>query len=366
MHVDGFRFDLASILARDHSGHPMPNPPVLWDIESDPALAGTKLIAEAWDAAGLYQVGSFVGDAWKEWNGRFRDDVRDFFRGEPGTMRRVADRLVGSPEVYGHKEREAEQSVNFVTCHDGFTLNDLVSYNDKHNEANGEDNRDGADDNRSWNCGVEGPTDDPAVEKLRNRQVKNHLTVTLMSLGVPMILMGDEVRRTQQGNNNAYCHDDASTWFDWSLLEKHADVHRFVSLLAARRSLRDVEHERQRVSLNTFLREANKAWHGVKLNEPDWGDCSHSIALGAELRREGLLFHLILNAYWEPLEFELPTVGDGAVAAMDRHGPRLAGRHRPLADGTDDPRKLVSSRASLGGDADSMTRTDAGQPAKKS
>ena len=198
MHVDGFRFDLASILARDASGHPLPNPPVLWDIESDPALAGTKLIAEAWDAAGLYQVGSFVGDAWKEWNGRFRDDVRDFFRGETGSVRRVADRLVGSPEIYGHKEREAEQSVNFVTCHDGFTLNDLVSYNEKHNEANGEDNRDGANDNRSWNCGVEGPTDDPAVESLRNRQVKNFLAVTLMSLGVPMILMGDEVRRTQR------------------------------------------------------------------------------------------------------------------------------------------------------------------------
>jgi glycogen operon protein len=312
MHVDGFRFDLASILARDPSGHPLPNPPVLWDIESDPALAGTKLIAEAWDAAGLYQVGSFVGDAWKEWNGRFRDDVRDFFRGERGSSRRLADRLVGSPEIYGHKGREAEQSVNFVTCHDGFTLNDLVSYNDKHNEANGEDNRDGANDNRSWNCGVEGPTDDQAVEALRNRQVKNALTVTLMSLGVPMILMGDEVRRTQRGNNNAYCHDGPTTWFDWSLLEKNADVHRFVSLLAARRRTRDVEHERRRVNLNTFLREANKAWHGVKLYEPDWSDCSHSIALGAELRREGrLLFHLILNAYWEPLEFELPSVGEG-------------------------------------------------------
>jgi glycogen operon protein len=309
MHVDGFRFDLASILARDSSGHPLPNPPVLWDIESDPVLAGTKLLAEAWDAAGLYQVGSFVGDAWKEWNGRFRDDVRDFFRGENRSVRRVADRLVGSPEIYGHKGREAEQSVNFVTCHDGFTLNDLVSYNDKHNEANGEGNRDGANDNRSWNCGVEGPTDDPAVERLRNRQVKNYLTVTLMSLGMPMILMGDEVRRTQRGNNNAYCQDDPSTWFDWTLLEKHADVHRFVSLLAARRSLRDVEPERQRVSLSTLLREANKAWHGVKLHEPDWGDWSHSIALGAELRREGLLFYIILNAYWEPLEFELPGVG---------------------------------------------------------
>jgi isoamylase len=311
MHVDGFRFDLASILARDASGHPLANPPVLWDIESDPALAGTKFLAEAWDAAGLYQVGSFVGDAWKEWNGRFRDDVRDFFRGEPGSLRRVADRMVGSPEIYGHKEREAEQSVNFVTCHDGFTLNDLVSYNQKHNEANGEDNRDGANDNRSWNCGVEGPTDDPAVEKLRNRQVKNYLTITMMSLGLPMILMGDEVRHTQRGNNNAYCQDSEISWFDWALVTRHADVHRFVQLLIARRLLRDVGHERRRVSLNTMIQEANKAWHGVKLHEPDWGDRSHSVAFGAELREEGLLFHLLLNAYWEPLEFELPRLESG-------------------------------------------------------
>jgi glycogen operon protein len=311
MHVDGFRFDLASILARDASGHPLPNPPVLWDIESDPALAGTKFLAEAWDAAGLYQVGSFVGDAWKEWNGRFRDDVRDFFRGEPGSLRRVADRMVGSPEIYGHKEREAEQSVNFVTCHDGFTLNDLVSYNRKHNEANGEDNRDGANDNRSWNCGVEDPTDVPAVENLRNRQVKNYLTVTMMSLGVPMILMGDEVRHTQRGNNNAYCQDNEISWFDWTLVTRHADVHRFVQLLIARRLLRDVEHERRRVSLNVMIQQANKAWHGVKLHQPDWGDHSHSVAFGAELRKEGLLFHLILNAYWEPLEFELPRLESG-------------------------------------------------------
>jgi glycogen operon protein len=311
MHVDGFRFDLASILARDHAGRVLPNPPVLWDIESDPALAGTKLIAEAWDAAGLYQVGSFVGDAWREWNGRFRDDVRDFFRGEPGSLRRFADRLVGSPEVYGHKEREAEQSVNFVTCHDGFTLNDLVSYNHKHNEANGEDNRDGANDNRSWNCGVEGPTDDPTAERLRNRQVKNFLAVTLLSLGVPMILMGDEVRHTQRGNNNAYCQDNDTSWFDWGRIAKHGDVQRFVSLLVARRVLRGLGPERRRASLNTLIREANKAWHGVTLHQPDWDDGSRSVALGGELREEGLLFHLILNAYWEPLRFELPKVGQG-------------------------------------------------------
>ena len=188
--------------------HVLPNPPVLWDIESDPALAGTKLIAEAWDAAGLYQVGSFVGDSWKEWNGRFRDDVRDFFRGR--TIRCGAWPTVWSaaPRSTVTSSAKPEQSVNFVTCHDGFTLNDLVSYNHKHNEENGEDNRDGCDDNRSWNCGVEGPTDDPAIERLRNRQVKNFLTVTVLSVGVPMILMGDEVRRTQRGNNNAYCQDN--------------------------------------------------------------------------------------------------------------------------------------------------------------
>lgn len=311
MHVDGFRFDLASILSRDASGHPLPNPPVLWDIESDPVLAGTKLLAEAWDAAGLYQVGSFVGDAWKEWNGRFRDDVRNFFRGEPGSLRRVADRIVGSPEIYGHKQREAEQSVNFVTCHDGFTLNDLVSYNQKHNEANGEANRDGSNDNCSWNCGVEGPSDDPAVEKLRNRQVKNFFTVTMLSLGVPMILMGDEVRHTQRGNNNGYCQDNELTWLDWSLLEKHADVHRFVKLLIARRLMRTTEHERQRVSLTTLLQQANKAWHGVKTLQPDWGDDSHAVALEGELREEEIRFYVILNAFWEALDFELPSLENG-------------------------------------------------------
>jgi glycogen operon protein len=312
MHVDGFRFDLASILSRDSAGHPLPNPPVLWDIESDPALARTKLLAEAWDAAGLYQVGSFVGDAWKEWNGRFRDDVRDFFRSEPGAVRRLADRLVGSPEIFGHEQREVEQSVNFVTCHDGFTLNDLVSYNEKHNEANGEDNRDGANDNRSWNCGVEGPSDDPQIEKLRDRQIKNYYTVTLLSLGLPMILMGDEVRHTQLGNNNAYCQDNELSWFDWSRVIRHADLVRFVSLLVARRRLREMDHEKRRISLSTFLREAKKTWHGVKLNQPDWGDHSHSVALGGEFKREGFRFHLMLNSFWEPLSFELPTLGAGS------------------------------------------------------
>ena len=309
MHVDGFRFDLASVLSRDIDGTPLPNPPILWDIESDPALAGTKLIAEAWDAAGLYQVGGFIGDAWKEWNGRFRDDVRSFLRGEDGTVGKLADRMLGSPEVYGHKQREMEAAVNFVTCHDGFTLNDLVSYNQKHNEANGEGNRDGADDNRSWNCGTEGPTDDPGIERLRNRQVKNFLTLTMLSLGMPMILMGDEVRRTQRGNNNAYCQDDETSWFDWTLLKKHADVHRFTQLLLARRVLRTSDAERQRLSLTELLRQATFAWHGTNLWRPDWASYSHALAFGADIRKAGLKMHLVMNAYWEPLDFELPTPG---------------------------------------------------------
>jgi glycogen operon protein len=306
MHVDGFRFDLASILSRDTDGQPLQNPPLLWDIESDPVLAGTKLIAEAWDAAGLYQVGHFIGDRWQEWNGKFRDDVRSFFRSEDDTVLRFASRLLGSPDVFGHEDREPEQSINFVTCHDGFSLNDVVSYNEKHNDANRENNRDGANDNRSWNCGVEGPTDDVAIEQLRNRQVKNFFSILSLSLGVPMYLMGDEMRRTQKGNNNAYCFDNEDNWLDWSLLETHADVHRFVSLLNERRLLRDLEPEQRRTTLTKLLEQANKAWHGVKLNEPDWRGNSHSIALTTELKSEKLILHLIVNAYWEPLTFELP------------------------------------------------------------
>ena len=258
-------------------------------------------------------MGSFVGDSWKEWNGRFRDDVRDFFRGAEHSVSRVADRFLGSPAIYGHEEREAEQSVNFVTCHDGFTLHDLVSYNHKHNEDNGEGNHDGANDNRSWNSGVEGPSDDPAIQALRERQAKNFLTFTVLSLGIPMILMGDEVLRTQRGNNNAYCQDNETSWFDWTLLDRNAGLHRFTRLLIARRLLRDQDLERRRVSLNRLLREAKKAWHGVKLDQPDWSACSHSLALGAELRSEGLRFHMIWNAYWEPLAFELPPLEGGSA-----------------------------------------------------
>ena len=312
MHVDGFRFDLASILARDSSGAVMANPPVLEDIESDPALAGTKMIAEAWDAAGLYQVGTFVGDSWKEWNDRFRDDTRDFLRGSNGSVTRMADRLLGSPSIYGSKGREAEESINFVACHDGFTLNDVVTYNTKHNAENGENNRDGRDDNYSWNCGLEGPTDKTEIEKLRDRQVKNFFTATMLSVGVPMFAMGDELRRTQLGNNNAYCQDNASNWLDWTLVSKHPDVLRFVECLIHRRVTRDLEHERFRVSLSQVLRQSNYAWHGVKLNQPDWSVESHAIAISGKLKNESILVHAIFNAYWEPLEFELPVLGDSS------------------------------------------------------
>jgi glycogen operon protein len=306
MHVDGFRFDLASILSRDERGRPLENPPVLWDIESEPALAGTKLIAEAWDAAGLYQVGSFIGDSWNELNGSFRDDVRNFLRGGTGTVSRFVSRLLGSPDIYGHKDREPEQSINFVTCHDGFTLNDLVSYERKHNEANGEENRDGADTNLSWNCGVEGPTDDTAIETLRNRQVKNFLALTLIALGAPMLLMGDEARRTQGGNNNAYCQDNETSWFDWNLVERHTDIHRFVRILIAARLKWHAADRNADLTLNQILCQARLEWHGVRLGQPDWGHDSHSIAFTAWSRSGGIVFHFMINAYSEQLTFELP------------------------------------------------------------
>ena len=225
-HVDGFRFDLASVLGRDQNGVPLMNPPLLEALANDPVLAKTKLIAEAWDAAGLYQVGSFPAyGRWAEWNGRYRDCVRKFLRGDFGQVNEIATRVVGSPDLYAG--RGATASINFVTCHDGFTLADLVSYDDKHNEANGEDNLDGANDNNSWNCGVEGPTDDPAINALRRRQMKNAFVMLMVSQGMPMIQMGDECGRTQQGNNNAYCHDGPLTWFDWTLPERNNELLRF-------------------------------------------------------------------------------------------------------------------------------------------
>jgi isoamylase len=306
MHVDGFRFDLASVMARDERGEPLESPPVLWEIESDPVLAGAKIIAEAWDAAGLYQVGSFVGHRWAEWNGQFRDDVRQFVKGDSGTITRLAARIAGSPDLYRQPDREPNRSINFVTCHDGFTLNDLVSYNGKHNEANGAGNRDGTDANFSWNCGTEGPTEDERVEKLRLQQIKDFLTILFVSQGTPMLLMGDEVRRTQRGNNNAYCQDNAISWFDWRNVEQHADLLHFVQRLIHFTQTREIFREERFWTVAERDEAPHITWHGVRLGHPDWGYDSHSLAF--ELYHPGDHLHVMLNAYWRPLMFALPPL----------------------------------------------------------
>jgi len=308
MHVDGFRFDLAAVLSRDERGLPVPSPPVVRDIESDPVLANVKLIAEAWDARGLYEVGYFAGHRFREWNGRFRDDLRRFLKGDERTVQALASRLSGSQDLYGAQRYAPSScdptcSINFATCHDGFTLRDLVSYNHKHNEANGEANRDGADENYSWNCGVEGPTADVAINRLRNRQMKNFLTVTLLSAGTPMLLMGDELGRTQNGNNNAYCIDDESVWLDWRKLDSDTDLHRFVRELIKLR-LRPVPAPSaggEAPPLTPRLVE----WHGTVRQQPDWSDSSHSLAATVHFHTDEVLMHWMLNAYWEPLSFEI-------------------------------------------------------------
>ncbi|MEB3309371.1 MAG: glycogen debranching protein GlgX [Snowella sp.] len=346
MHVDGFRFDLASVFARDIDGNPFQGEEggtanIIWAIESDPILAGTKLIAEAWDAAGLYSVGKFVelADWFAEWNGPFRDDVRRFVRGDCGMVKRLSDRLLGSPDIYYRQDTDINRSINFVTCHDGFTMNDLVSYNEKHNEANGEDNRDGSNDNWSWNCGVEGETDNPDVNALRLRQIKNFFTILFFSQGTPMMVMGDPVRRTQKGNNNAYCQDNELSWFDWEGEESHIDETHFVrGIIRLTQSLAifqeetilDVlpldsydwqESDRSAIDVtdlkSTYLEQTYNhpkphiTWHGVYFGQPDWSYDSHSLAFTLHHPQAQEQLHVILNAYWRPLLFELPPLGKG-------------------------------------------------------
>ncbi len=308
MHVDGFRFDLASAMTRDERGAPMANPPIVWEIESDPVLAGTKVIAEAWDVAGLYQLGSFVGDRWREWNGKFRDDIRRFVRGDRGTVALLPNRLLGSPDLFGARPAEVEHSINFVACHDGFTLNDLVSYARKHNEANLSDNQDGTDDNYSLNLGPDGPSDDPAVERIRTRLVKNLLAFTLIAMGVPMIVMGDEVRRTQLGNNNAYCQDNEISWFDWSLTDRYADIRRFLQKLIDVRLELDMTRVMHGLPLREFLTRSLVEFHGVRLHQADWSDDSRSLALTVRSVIGTRMVHAMLNSSEAPLDFELPAV----------------------------------------------------------
>lgn len=306
MHVDGFRFDLASVLSRDEEGKPLTNPPILWSIESDPVLAGTRIIAEAWDAGGLYQVGSFVGNRWAEWNGQYRDDVRRFIKGDTGMVGKFAERIAGSPDLYPDPDRQPSRSINFITCHDGFTMNDLVSYNEKHNEANKEKNRDGTNENYSWNCGEEGDTGDPEVEKLRVRQMRNFFTALLFSQGTPMLLMGDEIRRTQQGNNNAYCQDNEISWMDWTKLEQNRDLFRFVKKLIALTGEWSVFNRDRFWSVESDDQKTCITWHGTEPGKPDWSGHSHSLAFQLVDQDTGTQFYAAFNAYWEPLTFSLP------------------------------------------------------------
>jgi glycogen operon protein len=309
-HVDGFRFDEGSILSRGEDGRPSQHPPVVWQIELDDELAETKVIAEAWDAAGLYQIGHFPGDRWAEWNGRYRDDIRRFVKGDPGLLGAVASRLSGSSDLYQRRDQLPVNSINFVTCHDGFTLNDLVSYNGKHNEANGEGNRDGINDNLSWNCGVEGGSNDAFVEALRNRQVRNFAAILLLSRGVPMFVAGDEVRRTQHGNNNAYCQDNEMSWFDWALLERNRDLYRFWKRMIEFRKRHAALRRRDFFTGITNERGLKDvAWHGTKLDSPGWRDANgRALAVTLAGFDGDADIHILLNMHWENLAFELPSV----------------------------------------------------------
>jgi isoamylase len=317
-HIDGFRFDLASILGRDPQGAPLSNPPLLENLAFDPILAKCKLIAEAWDAGGLYQVGSFPSyGRWAEWNGKYRDTIRKFLKGDLGQVREMAQRIQGSPDLYWWRGPTA--SINFITAHDGFTLADLVSYNEKHNEANGENNNDGSNDNYSWNCGWEGPTDDPEINALRCRQMKNALAILMVSQGVPMILMGDEIARTQQGNNNAYCHDNELSWMDWTLLKSNAHLLRFVKNCIAFRNAHPSLRNR------TYLRNQDYvgsgypviSWHGVRAWQPDWSDGSRTLAfmLCGKHANNGETqdnhIYVAMNMHWEAHFFELPGLPQG-------------------------------------------------------
>lgn len=316
-HIDGFRFDLASILGRDASGAPLANPPLLESLAYDPILSKCKLVAEAWDAGGLYQVGSFPAyGRWAEWNGKYRDDMRQFLKGDLGYAGAAATRLLGSPDLYSWNSRGPTASINFITCHDGFTLYDLVAYNGKHNDNNGEHNNDGGNDNHSWNCGWEGESTDPAVNDLRKRQIKNAVALLLLSHGVPMLLAGDELGRTQFGNNNNYCHDTELSWIDWSATKKNGDLLRFFSRMIAFRHahpvLRPKNFVQGRISPESGLPELS--FHGTRAWQADFSGTSRTLAIlldgmqakGGTVKDD--IVYAAFNMYWEALGFELPAL----------------------------------------------------------
>ena len=311
--VDGFRFDLASILGRSENGTPLNQPPLLRSLAFDPILGNVKLIAEAWDAGGLYQVGSFPSwKRWAEWNGRYRDDMRCFLKGDPGMSGIAAQRMTGSPDLYDPVYRGGNASVNFLTCHDGFTLNDLYSYNQKHNEANGWNNTDGFDDNNSWNCGVEGDTDDPNVLALRRKMMMNACAVLMCSRGTPMFLSGDEFCDTRYGNNNPYCQDNAISWLDWSLFEKNRDMFEFFRYMIAFR----MDHPAVRRDLEpSYIGFPSMSIHGLTPWEPDapesdYVSCVLFSGYDEENAREDLIY-VAVNAHWNAAEMSLPDLPEG-------------------------------------------------------
>ena len=319
-HIDGFRFDLASVLGRDSNGAPLANPPLLESLAFDPVLADCDLIAEAWDAGGLYQVGNFPSyGRWMEWNGKFRDCARRFLKGDIGAVGEMVQRIMGSPDLYAAAGRKPTASVNFITCHDGFTLRDLFSYNEKHNLENGENNNDGGNDNLSWTCGVEGPTDDPKVRDLRLRQSKNAMALLLLSQGVPMIYMGDECGRTQRGNNNAYCHDEDWNWLNWDLDDEGCEMLRFTKAVIA---LRKATPAFRQPEFLTSLDQVGSgypdvSWHGVLPWRPDWTASSRSLAFmlcgrhGAAIGGPPHFFYVAFNMFFKPLTFTLPILPRG-------------------------------------------------------
>jgi len=358
MYVDGFRFDLASILGRDQKGNILSNPPLLERISEDPILRNTKIIAEAWDAGGAYQVGAFPG-RWAEWNGVYRDDVRSFWRRDTGTVRNFATRLTGSYDLYGSLNKNPLNSINFITCHDGFTMNDLVSYTTKHNIANGEHNRDGENNNLSFNLGIEGNDATPLIHSLRNRLIKNFMTTLFMSQGVPMILAGDEFRRTQQGNNNAYCQDNEISWLNWDLMDTHSDIVRFLKMLIRFRKQHPVLRQARFATGETAtgFNAPDCQWHGIQPGKPDWNDHSHSIALQlngryTRLTHEGTDrdIYMVFNASLYTLKFQIPRPFNGSkwidIIDTSRESPYdiLDEKDASLIEGKEIRVKKLSSR----------------------
>ncbi len=307
-HINGFRFDLASILGRNEDGTPMNKPPLLESLAFDPILGDVKLIAEAWDADGLYQVGSFPSwNRWAEWNGRYRDDIRRYLKGDEGVAQAAALRMVGSRDIYGERHRK-NASVNFITCHDGFTLYDLFSYNEKHNEKNGWNNTDGANDNNSWNCGAEGATDDPGVNTLRRRMIRNAFAFLMCSRGIPMFLAGDEFCNTQFGNNNAYCQDNITSWLDWRLLDKNRDIFEFFKYMIRFRK----EHRILRANISDgTCGFPDTSFHGVTPWQGDFHSYDHYIGVmfaGQDTNTGPQIIYVASNAYWEQVEVTLPEL----------------------------------------------------------